>query len=199
MTPIDRETLFAAASVALLVVGYYPYIRDTLKRETQPHIYTWIIWAITGGTATAAAFIGGGSFGAYSMAFGTALVMFVALLATRYGTHNITRSDTLILILAASTICIWWLTANAYLAVLLVTLIDSAGYIPTLRKSWVEPWSETLSFWATMTMVSVLTIFSFSEWNWLTVPYIATLAILNLLVVAVCLIRRRSIPAPKAI
>lgn len=196
MIPLDRETIFASASVALLVVGYYPYIRDTLRRETEPHIYTWIIWAITGGTATAAAFVGGGSLGAYSMAFGTALVLFVALLATQYGTQNITKSDTYILLLALSTIFIWWLTANAYLAVLLVTLIDSAGYIPTLRKTWAEPWSETVSFWIIMTMVSILTIFSFSEWNWLTVPYITTLAVLNLLVVTVCLLRRHHLPAP---
>ena len=113
------------------------------------------------------------------------------LLSFKYGTKNITRSDMFVLILALSAIVVWWLTNNLLLSVLMVTAIDGMGYIPTLRKSWEEPWSETLAFWFAMAIVNVLTILSLGEINWLTAPYLVVLAILNVFVLTICIFRRR--------
>lgn len=195
---MDIKLFFAIASVIVLVIGYYPYFRDIFRKTTKPHAYTWLIWAITQGTATAAAFYGGANWGVMSLAGGTVLVVFVFLLSLKYGTKNITRSDTGILLLALLAIVVWWLTKNPLLSVLMVTAIDGMGYIPTLRKSWEEPWSETLTFWLAMAAVSVLTILSLGEINWLTAPYLVVLAVLNILVLVVCILRRKSVPKPQA-
>lgn len=196
---MDIKIFFAIAAVIVLIIGYYPYFKDIFRKTTKPHAYTWLIWAITQGTATVAAFYGGANWGVMSLAGGTLLVVFVFLLSFKYGTRNITRSDTGILLLALSAILVWWLTKNPLLSVIMVTVIDGLGYIPTLRKSWVEPWSETLSFWFAMAIVSVLTILSLGEINWLTAPYLTVLAILNVLVLVVCVLRRKSVPNPTLI
>lgn len=195
---MDIKLFFAIASVVALVVGYFPYFRDIFRKTTKPHAYTWLIWAITQGTATAAAFYGGANWGVMSLAGGTLLIVFVFLLSFKYGTKNISRSDKGILMLALSAIFVWWLTNNPLLSVLMVTAIDGMGYIPTLRKSWVEPWSETLSFWFAMAIATVLTILSLGEINWLTAPYLVVLAILNIVVLSVCAFRRRLVPKPVA-
>jgi hypothetical protein len=192
---MDIKFIFAIASVVVLLVGYYPYFVDIFRKTTKPHAYT-LIWAITQGTATAAAFYGGANWGVLSLVGGTALVICIFFLSLKYGTKNISKSDTAILVLALSAIVVWWLTNNPLLSVLMVTVIDGMGYIPTLRKSWHEPWSETLSFWLAMTGVSILTILSLGEINLLTAPYLVVLAILNMLVLTICVIRRKSVPKP---
>lgn len=78
----------------------------------------------------------------------------------------------------------------------MVTAIDGMGYIPTIRKSWEEPWSEPLAFWFAMAIVSILTILSLGEINWLTAPYLAVLATLNISILSICAFRRKSIPKP---
>ncbi|MBI4138026.1 MAG: hypothetical protein HY482_00325 [Candidatus Wildermuthbacteria bacterium] len=193
---MDIKLGFGIASVVALVIAYFPYFRDIFRKTTKPHAYTWLIWAITQGTATAAAFYGGANWGVLSLAGGTILVIFVFLLSFKYGTKNISRSDTGILLLALFAIVVWWLTNNPLLSVLMVTAIDGMGYIPTLRKSWEEPWSETLAFWFTMAIVNVLTILSLGEINWLTAPYLVVLASLNIVVLSICMFRRRLISKP---
>jgi hypothetical protein len=55
----------------------------------------------------------------------------VMLLSLKYGTRNITRSDTIILILALAAVFVWVQLDNPLLAVIMVTLIDLAGYVPS--------------------------------------------------------------------
>ncbi len=185
------KLFFAVASVVVLIVGYVPYFRDIFRKTTKPHAYTWLIWAITTGTATAAAFYGGANWGTMGLAGSTFITILVFLLSFKYGTKNITRSDMFVLILALSAIVVWWLTNNLLLSVLMVTAIDGIAYVPTLRKSWEEPYSETLSFWLIMTMVNMLTILSLGEINWITAPYLVVPAILNVFVLTICIFRRR--------
>jgi hypothetical protein len=124
------------------------------------------------------------------------LVAVVFLLSFKYGTKNITRSDTGILVLALLAVVVWWQTNNPLYAVLMVTVIDALGYIPTLRKSWGEPYSETLSFWFTMILVTILTILSLSEYNLLTLTYLGMLVIANMVVLVFCGLRRRYVQKP---
>lgn len=189
--------LFIALTAALItVVAYYPYVRDIFKRKTKPHAYTWLIWGITQGTAAVILLYGGGKFGVISLILGTLLVSFVFLLSLKYGTKNITKSDTAILIAALFAIVVWWQLNNPVLAVLMVSAIDGLGYIPTYRKSWVAPWSETLSFWFAMVVVNILILLSLSEYNILTVMYVSTLAVANAVELGLCIMRRKVVAKP---
>ena len=38
--------LLAAIAVLFTFTGYIPYIRDTIKHKTTPHVYTWFVWGI---------------------------------------------------------------------------------------------------------------------------------------------------------
>ncbi|MEK7105318.1 MAG: hypothetical protein AAB865_01385 [Patescibacteria group bacterium] len=193
---LDIKIFFAITSIIALLIGYFPYLKDMFAKTTKPHTYTWLIWTITQGTATAAAFYGSANWGTLGLAGGTVFVIVIFSLSFKYGTKKITRSDTLILILALSAIVMWWLTRNPLLSVLMVAAIDGMGYIPTLRKSWEEPWSETLMFWLAMTVAIILTLLSLGEINWFTAPYLVVLATLNMSVLSVCGFRRRYIPKP---
>jgi len=180
---IDIKLILAIIASVITIVAYVPYIKDIFAGKTKPHAYSWLIWAMTQGVATVAVVHGGGSFGAMSLAIGTLLVIFIFLLSLKYGTKDITKSDGLALIAAFLVIIIWWLFSSPYLAVIMVIIIDSIGFIPTLRKTFNDPMSETLSFWIAMVVVDILILTSNAEYNFLTMAYPIMLFILNFMVV----------------
>jgi hypothetical protein len=186
--------LIFALVAAALDLAYYPYIRDLFKGKTKPHLYTWLVWALTQGTAAVGLWYGGGRLGVLSLVIGTALVIVIFLLSFKYGTKNITRADTIVLLAALLAIVLWWRLDNPYLAVFMVSLIDGLGYVPTFRKSFQAPWSETLSFWIAMMFAALFALLANAEYNFLTVTYLATCAVANAAVILILVFRRRQVP-----
>ncbi|MFA6324903.1 MAG: hypothetical protein WCX46_01605 [Candidatus Paceibacterota bacterium] len=109
------------------------------------------------------------------------------------GTKNITKSDTLVLFLALFSIIVWWKLDSPILAVIMVSLIDLFGYIPSYRKCWNEPWSETMSTWVLFSIGNIFAIFARSEYNLITLTYLVTIIFCNVILVAISLFRRRKI------
>ena len=180
-------------SILATIIGtlaFYPYLRDIISLKTKPHMYTWLIWVITQGTAIIGMWYGGGSWGTMNLIFGTFLVMGVFLFSFKYGTKNITKTDTVILVLALGAIFIWWQTQQPLLAVIMVSAIDFLGYIPSFRKSYKDPWSETLLTWIAFSISNTLAIFALGEYNLLTMTYLVTITLANLTLFSICFFRR---------
>lgn len=193
---MDIKVLFAILSAVIGQGALVPYIIDTVKRRTEPHAYTWIIWAITQTTAGAASLYGGGGWGAKLLFLGGILCFVIFLLSLKYGTKNITKSDTIVLIAAISAIFVWWQLNQPLIAVIMITLIDFIGYFPTFRKSWQEPWSETVISWFGFFFGMLFAILAIDEYNSLTLIYPLVIALSNITVAIICILRRRYIFSP---
>ena len=137
--------------------------------------------------------IGGG----LSITVITLLVFGVFLLSLKYGSSNITKHDTIILIFSLSAVVVWWQLDNPIMAVIMVSAIDALGYIPTYRKSFENPWTENINFWFLMTCTAALSIIANAEYNVLTVTYLATLMSANIILLAILITRRRRVPQQK--
>ncbi len=189
--------LIISVLASLVMVGaYIPYFRDIFLKKTRPHVYTWLIWAITMGTATAGLWYGGGGWGTLSMLVVTTLVFAVFLLSLKFGTRNITIADTIVLMAALLATVAWWRLNNPLLAVVMVSVIDGLGYIPSFRKTFEEPWTETPSSWAIFAISNALTIISLGEYNFLTLIYMVTTIVANVSIFSLCLFRRKLVSRP---
>lgn len=193
MTDLDAKLVFGVVATLLTIFGYLPYLRDMFARKTKPHLYTWLIWALTQGTATAILIHGGGKYGALSLMVGTLFVLIIFGSSFVYGTKNVTKSDTITLLVAFLAILVWWQLHNPLVALIMVTAIDATAFIPTIRKSFQEPWTETLSFWFLMLAASLLTILSNAEYSVLTMLYLTMLTIANTVMVTLLVARRRTL------
>ena len=185
------KIIFLIFSIVCGLSAFIPYLFDTFKLKTKPHIYTWIIWAMTQGTATFAIFYGGGKLGGVELAIGVVLQIVVIIFALKYGTKDITKSDALVLVIALLAILVWWQLKQPILSVILVSAIDVFGYIPTFRKSYKDPWSETLATWILFAMSDIFAILALSRYNFLTVTYLATITVVNVSFFIFCTSRRR--------
>jgi hypothetical protein len=192
----DFKSLCAIAATTINLVAFYPYIRDVLRKKTQPHLYTWLLWVITQTIAVIGIWYGGGQWGAVTLTSTLLLVFCVFLLCFKYGTRNVTRFDTVLLVVALAAVGIWWMLEEAALAVVFATAIDLAGYIPTLRKTFEEPWSETMGVWLTFSIANTLSIAALSTYNVFTLTYLAGILVANICVAALCFFRRKVVLKP---
>ena len=181
---------FSLFATLLTVVAFFPYIRDMFLRKTTPHLYTWLIWGITQGTAVFGMIAGGGAVASISFAVATVLVLFVCVCSLRYGTKHITRFDTTLLFVALGAIVLWWFLDNPLLSVVLVTAVDLIGYVPSIKKAYKEPQSETLSTWVLFSIGNIFAILALSEFNFLTLTYMGAITLGNMAIVGVLTYRR---------
>jgi energy-coupling factor transporter transmembrane protein EcfT len=191
MFELDIKILLSLGASLILALAYFPYIRDILQGKTKPHFYTWLIWVLTTGTAAAVLIEGGGAQGGWGLIIVALLMSVVALLSLKYGTRNVTRGDTVTLALALLAILVWWKLDNPLLSVYLVSLIDAIGYMPTFRKSWEEPESETVVYWFLSGIGALLALFSNAEYNALTVTYLATIGALDIAMMLMLVFRKK--------
>ena len=190
---IDWKLVVGILGGILMVIGYIPYLKDIFAGKTKPHLYTWIIWTLTWGTALVALLYAGGKFGSIVMIVGMILVLWVLGLCFKHGTKNITKSDTVTLILALLAIVAWWQLKDPTISVIMVTAIDGLGYIPTFRKTYQEPYSETMFFWFIMAVVTLLSMLANAEYNFLTMFYLGVVTAANITVAMIILLRRKTL------
>ena len=188
----DVKTFFVIVAMCISVAAFYPYIRDVVRKKTQPHLYTWLIWTLTQGIAVAGIWYGGGGVGVLNLTVGWFFITVVLFLSFSRGTRNISPFDTMMLVAALLAILVWWQLQSALLAVLAASAIDIIGYIPTIRKTYEEPWSETVGVWIAFMVSNIVSIFALDAYNVLTLTYIVSIILANGVLILVCLIRRRS-------
>lgn len=193
---IDVKLILGTISAFGGLVFFVPYIRDILKKKTQPHLYTWLIWMFTQTISVYGMVKGGAGIGSLGLVMATVVVYFIFFLSIRYGTKNITKLDTILFSLALISVAILVITKNVLAATVLATTTDVIGYVPSIRKSFAEPWSETVSTWFGFFVLNLLAIAAIRSYNALSLTYITAITIGNLVIALVCVIRRRKIPKP---
>jgi hypothetical protein len=156
---------------ALLAAGSaFLYIRDIFRGNTKPHIYTWLIWAIVTVIAFLGQWVSGGGAGSWATGVSAFYTIIVLLLALKYGTTDITNFDKICLALALISVAPWLLVQNILWSVILATFTDIVGFLPTIRKTWNAPRSESLGsmyFDAVKHGLSITSLQTYSLTTWL--------------------------------
>ncbi|MBT4120226.1 MAG: hypothetical protein HOG89_01775 [Candidatus Peribacter sp.] len=191
---VDLNTIWAALSVLVGISTVTLYTKSIFSGDTKPHEFTWLIWAITQGTATAILWQAGGGKGAIYLTIGTVIVFAIFILLLFRGSRNITNSDVLVLALALLGFGIWWFLENPLLAVILMSSIDVSGYIPTFRKSYSLPDTETSAFWFAFGATNILSILALENYNALTLTYLVSIAAANISLGLFLIWRRQRTP-----
>lgn len=184
---------FALAAIMLTLTGYYFYFRDIFAHKTKPHAFSWLVWA----SLTAIAFFGQLSDeagpGAWVTATTAAISFIIFAMAIKRGEKNITRADKVNLAGALIALGLWFITSSPFLSVLLITLIDFLGFLPTIRKSYHKPHEETLIHYVLAGLKFVLAIIALDNYTLITWLYPASLVAANLLFVFMLVVRRRKL------
>ena len=190
-----RDSIGFSATVIALI-SYVPYFRDIFARKTKPHAFTWLIWGVLTGIAFVGQIAGHAGAGAWVTGITAFICLVIAALAAVNGERNIARLDWIALVGAGIALVVWFLTRGPLLSVILITVIDNLGFVPTLRKSYYQPAEETVSTFALSGFKWVLGILALERISVVTALFPVSIVVASWLFVVMLLVRRRQLRAP---
>lgn len=139
---------FVYLAMALSLVGVAGYIRDTLRGVTTPNRVTWGLWALEGVLAFAVEItqhVGLAAGMTLMLGFGPVLVV-AASFRGHHGVWRLTTFDAVCGLLSLAGIAFWALVHEPTVALISFVVADQVAALPTVRKSWLAP--ETETWWA---------------------------------------------------
>lgn len=190
---LQTQILISILAVVLTVLGYVPYLNDIRKKKTKPHAFTWFVFTIAGSIAYALQVFGGGGVGTWSLLVAVLICFLIFLLSLRLGTKYIKPSDVVFLVLSLLALFLWLVVKQPVWSAVLATAVEILGFVPTIRKSWNNPYSETLFTYEVCTVRYGVSILSLQKLNILTVLYPVAWLIANFIFTIILIVRRRVI------
>ena len=186
-----KETLAMIAAL-LAVAGNVPYLIDILKERVEPHAYTWFVWTLVSATVFFGQVAKGAGIGALPTAASEIFTLIIFLFSLRYGFKHITRTDTIFLIIALAGFVPWVLTKDPTLSVVIAVSIDVIAFVPTLRKTWRHPETETPLLYGTNVARHILALFSLQAYNIATMLHSVAMITTNTAMVGILSARKKT-------
>ena len=183
-----KETIAIIAAL-LAIAGNLPYLWDILKRRVEPHAYTWFVWSIVSCIVFFGQVAKGAGIGALPTAASEIFTILIFLLSLRYGFKHPTKTDKIFLAIALAGLVPWVLTKDPTLSVIIAVAIDATAFLPTLRKTWRSPSTETPVLFEMNVLRHVLALFSLQAYNLATTLHSIVMIILNSVMTLVILFK----------
>lgn len=166
------KELLSAIAIALTFIAFYPYIRSIMQDKTKPHVFSWVTWATVTFVVFLAQLSDNAGAGAWPIGLSGIITICVAVLAyLKKSDSTITRTDWLFLIAAMSSLPFWYLTSDPLWAVVILTSVDILGFGPTIRKAYVYPFEEQLTFFVLIAVRNILSIMALEHYSLTTVLF----------------------------
>ncbi len=188
---MEIKLLFGFTSTIIAVVCFIPYIKDIFEKKIEPHAYSWLVWTILQTVGVMAQLKEGAGYGAWALGVGAFFCFAIFLLSFKYGTKNISKFDGACLAASLFAIAIYVLIDNPVYAIIIVALVDFVGFLPTFRKGFEEPFTETTSTFILSATANILSILALQNYTVTTVFYIASLFFTNSSFAMMILLRRK--------
>ncbi len=173
------KEIIAGIAVTLTFIAYIPYYRDILQGKTRPHIYSWSLWSLLTVLIVILQIKGGAGPATWVTAAAGLMCSGVVALSIRNGKRDITRSDTAVAILSLLAIVFWLAAKQLVVSITLTIIADMLAFIPTVRKSYYFPYTETLSLYFTNTLRFCLTLFAVGQYTYLSSAWIVAWIVAN--------------------
>lgn len=189
------------AAVFAQFIGKASYIKNTLKGKTKPNRISWFLWSLAPLIAAFAEFSDGVGLSAIPvfLAGFSSLVVFAASFLNKRSYWKLERNDYFCALFSLLALIFWAVTNEPAVAILFSLLSDLFASIPTLRKSWHYPESESADAYVGGMFSALTSFFAMTQWNFSSVAFSLYLTLLNATIIL--FIHRKNIfkkfPAPK--
>lgn len=194
---MDDKALLGVLAVVIGFIGYAPYFRDIFRGKTKPHAFSWLVWGVLTGIAFVGQVVSDGGAGAWVTGFTAVICLAIFILALSKGKRDFPVVDWISLAGAGFALLLWFLTEDPLAAVILVSVIDALGFIPTYRKSYIRPSEETLFTYNMSSLKFVVGLFALESYSLVTVLYPLSLIVTNTVFVILLITRRKQLSSQR--
>lgn len=190
---MEYKTALGLIAVIISFFGYIPYFRDILSGKTKPHAFSWLVWGVLNGIAFAGQVHGNGGAGTWAVGLTAVVLIAIFILSLFKGEKNIKPFDWICLSSAALALALWFITSQPLPSIILITIVDMFGFLPTVRKAYVKPRQETLVTYEINSVKYILVVLALKTYTLVTTLFPLAVAVMNTVFVAMLIIRRRRI------
>lgn len=158
----------------LSFIGFVPYIYGILNGKCVPNRATWFIWTVVGTVLCLAQFdISEFNLAALWVPLSYVLgPLTIFVLSLKYGVGGYTKFDAGCLLISFLGLCVWVFLDWPLVALLINIGIDMVGAIPTIKKTYYEPRSESLNAWLFFVAANLINVnLAFGPGPWEQVLY----------------------------
>jgi len=162
---MQTHEVVAMVAAAIALFGAVPYVIDTLRGRTRPNRATWTVYAVVGSLAVISSYAAGGR---WSLLVGVAYAIGpigILLASIRHGEGGWSPLDRSCLGLAALGLIGWAVSGDPRVGVVLQTVADAAGTVPTWVKAWRDPAHENRRAWTLYAIAALLNLFAITNWS----------------------------------
>ena len=188
------KEILSATAIALTFIAFYPYIRSIILGTVKPHVFSWVIW----GTTTFVVFLAqrddNAGVGAWPLGVSGLITISIAIMAFIKRTDiSITKTDWMFFFTAMLSLPFWYFTSNPVWAVVILTIVDTLGFGPTIRKVYAQPHSESVLFFNLFMLRNITVILALENYSVTTMLFPAAIAIASMFVIILITYRRREL------
>jgi uncharacterized membrane protein len=162
---LDPRFVFLAA--ALSVLGASTYVRDTVRGSTSPHRVTWGLWAVEGILAFVVELqqhVGLASIMTLALGFAP-LVVVIASFRNPRAVWRIDRVDVVCAVVSVAGLVFWAVVNKPTVALVSFVAADFVAALPTYRKSWARPETETARMFVLGTLNTGITLLTLKHFT----------------------------------
>lgn len=155
-------------SAIISLAGAAAYIRDTLTGKSKPNRVSWSMWALAPLIGTAAAISAHADIWATVRIFLAGfipLLVFIASFANKKSYWKLTLFDVICGLCSILALVFWGLINSPQLAILLAAIGDGFAALPTIRKAWKNPETETGAIYVASLLSVLIILPSIPRWD----------------------------------
>lgn len=192
------KEIFSIAAGLVALYGYLPYAVDTVKGRAKPARSARLMFALLL-VITLLQQKALNSGWLLAMTVGEAIgSIAILMLAFRKGLGGLRRIDMFCYMLLAVDILVWHSTGSALLALHLSVLADLIAFVPTLVKTWRQPWTETPLFFVFGTIAAPINILAAGKYSYAVLLFPVYLMLANSFELFLIVFRQKAVPKPLA-
>lgn len=157
------KNIISVIAGMLFVVGFVPYIRAILRKETRPAKASWIIWASLDYIVLAGMIVkktvNGQILGAV---IGATIVIGLAM---KYGASGWKKIDIFCLAGAILGIALWMISSDPVFGIMTSCIVAFIGSFPAFISAWEDPSREDKLAWTIFWISCVCAMIAIPKWT----------------------------------
>jgi len=187
-------SFFIIIGSSLDTVGAVVYLKDMIKGRAQPNKATWLLWSFSASISFVSSVAEG--LGIVSvLAFVAVINSLIVLIPSFFlekGYWKLEPVDYFMGLFSLLAIILWVATNDPFLALVFSIIADAFAYVPTYRKSWSNPESESLTSFCFGALAGLVVLLSLPVYSLEVILFPAYILIGESGVVITLLVRSRS-------
>lgn len=172
---------------AAIFIGSLSYIRQILRGEVKPNRVTWLLWAVSPIVAAAISWSSGSSFWEGLPVFMGGFMPLLIFISTFFNTQaywKLSKFDYICGICASLAIIFWLFASAPVIAMFLAIFGDIMAGLPTIRKAWFEPQSESSAVYVLGGVSTVIGLLILPSWNFINAGFLLAMLAQGIVIVS---------------